>query len=1567
MNSNARLLIIKSAPAHAGQFKHTGKYALYGNPPRWHLLHADKPAPKSAPIASVPHVAGQHLPATLSTDEVEALKYPADKAAANHEMKNWNEKHLPELLGHAANGDATAILGMTYGSNTHGKIKAKLANMLLEKMGSKHVVKPGQKAGEHEAVQGAAPAPVEQPQPAADAGPKEGDTKEGADGQLVFKEGRWHKQEAAAPADKPAAPALDIPAFDGGTIGQSVIDYYQPIAQKVIDLAAAEDVAGLEAMKEKGLQPNSKGKIGNTWKGKTPNSKLLLALHAEAMKVAGKGAAIAHLEQDQKQAGIPAEEKAEDKQTVARLKEMKPAEAVDAALDHLKGDEGQDNLPAAEHAEDKALVGELEAAQSAKPHEIDLADYKTAAWAPTLSSKAFKGDNPAWYSQSSGTDIQVHGTMTFEGHGPGEHAKKTLAEYKAAKAAGYQLQNFKTSGLQHAYVFVKNDKILTKEGMAALVAGADAKQTPSDATDSASGSDSGVIAPKGGNLSSKYWISDKGAAKYQAQKSFGVFSADGKKALGKNGQPSAWGALYTVKEIAPHADKMVADGTHEWIDVYDSLAEAEAAHKASAPAKKEPRLVIPKKPREAAPAPTVAAPATSKLDHIPWDAQLLPADNKNAKSHNKQVEKIKAMALAGDIAGLEAFKAGSNTYGKKQNLLAQTALAALKEGGAPAESAPSPAAAVDPTSITPDDEYNLLNWVKMGKPSKGTSSAKMQAIWDGLYQSQKDYLDKKAGVPSTQPQSLAGKPAYDHLAHELKNGGFADEAAKEWMAANPGAWDELNEALNDHGYGHLATFGPAVAGFDASPKEGDVKQGADGMLVLKDGHWVKVNDDSALEKNKAQLEKWAAEGKWQILEDVKTFSDTTQAEKDYIEQLQSAKPATIKKLSASEVASMGKVFKTAAGNKAKIKAFAVAGDMEGLKNFIATVGPKMPASKKLAEAVLAAMEAAPEVPVGAPKKTKPKAAPQPTPTQADPNAIEAMDNWTQTGQQGGSNPGGRFKDESGQEWYCKFPADEDMAKAEVLASKLYAALGISGQDAKLITKGGKVGIASKWTSVSKAPSPAALAKTEGVASGFGADAWLGNWDVVGMGFDNLQVGADGKAHRVDAGGSLMYRAQGGKKAFGNVVSEIDSLRDPKINPQASAVFGGLTDADITASVAKVLAVSDFTIATLVHKFGPGSAADKQALIETLVARKADLAAKFPAASKKKVPKFKPEEISAPPDFMNWGGSGKSGPSSKPFLNEANHKAAQNIFDAAKSGDPKAVQVLTAPIYNKDTGEITGSAPVLDHPSQHIKGYAQQVINEINYQLNPPKKFRFDGGHPLHALNAAYPAYKGALQSQTVAKVAKFINLGEPGQITLDSLGLKKKTYQSGTLSQQTYKKQAQAAISKMPQTQKEAVKAYTGSSYHSINSSLWNGNPSGQAQSAAQALHTLGHDIDPGTVLSRKISLHGADLQQLLNSKGKVLQEPAIMSTSIRPSCWSGNVHLKLHVGPGVKGLWAGSGSMPGGGALSNHSGEDEIILPPNTRLMIIGVKSGGSGDADGFGAGSSHVVEAVILPSEGY
>lgn len=543
--------------------------------------------------------------------------------------------------------------------------------------------------------------------------------------------------------------------------------------------------------------------------------------------------------------------------------------------------------------------------------------------------------------------------------------------------------------------------------------------------------------------------------------------------------------------IAEHEDLIAAAETPTKADDKAELAEQknEIGKMKQAAAEEKP----PVQPATESPAP--ASGAAEKLAMIPWDKLKIPDANSNSKQHNSTVDKIKEMAEAGDMAGLQAMydkKAGSKqTYIKKQALLAQTALAALEESAA----APAPA-------------------------------------------------------PAAEAKPAAADPA-------------------------PAEKDEATQDTND------------------GPQEGETKQGADGMLVFHNGRWHKQGEE------KAAADKPAPASPAEV--EIPAFEGLSPQHTKMMAQAAAALKAKIE--------AEGKAgFKGVLTNH---KTGAVTVNIDGIKIGKATITSKSPAFANFAKFVdeLKASAGAVSKPKPAPKAAT--AAPAPAAAPEPAKELESMDHWTQTGGQGGSNPGGKFK-------------DQDTAKAEVLAAKLYTALGLNAQDAKLVTKDGKVGIASRWQEVKKA-TPQELAKTPGVLAGFAADAWLANWDVVGLGFDNLQVDEKGNAMRVDAGGSLMYRAQGGKKAFGDTVTELDSLRDKKLNPQAAAVFGGMSQADITASVAKVAQISDAQIRILVNTNGPGTKAERKALADTLIARKNDLLAKYPKAAKQTKKRLDPEQ------------------------------------------------------------------------------------------------------------------------------------------------------------------------------------------------------------------------------------------------------------------------------------------------------------------------------------------------------
>ena len=220
----------------------------------------------------------------------------------------------------------------------------------------------------------------------------------------------------------------------------------------------------------------------------------------------------------------------------------------------------------------------------------------------------------------------------------------------------------------------------------------------------------------------------------------------------------------------------------------------------------------------------------------------------------------------------------------------------------------------------------------------------------------------------------------------------------------------------------------------------------------------------------------------------------------------------------------------------------------------------------------------------------------------------------------GSNEGGLYLNKAtGEKWYIKTPASADTAVNEVVANHLYELAGVKVPITQYIDVNGRLSIASKWVEgIEKNKALISSGKgISGIVEGFGMDAWLANWDVVGLSYDNLLL--DGKAAvRIDNGGSLLYRAQGGLKgdAFGSVVHELDTLRNASLNPQSASVFAKMTEKQLEASVLKVLQIADSDIAAVVNKYGAEwTEAQRKEVIDTLIARKQNLMDRFPGLLK----------------------------------------------------------------------------------------------------------------------------------------------------------------------------------------------------------------------------------------------------------------------------------------------------------------------------------------------------------------
>jgi len=132
-------------------------------------------------------------------------------------------------------------------------------------------------------------------------------------------------------------------------------------------------------------------------------------------------------------------------------------------------------------------------------------------------------------------------------------------------------------------------------------------------------------------------------------------------------------------------------------------------------------------------------------------------------------------------------------------------------------------------------------------------------------------------------------------------------------------------------------------------------------------------------------------------------------------------------------------------------------------------------------------------------------------------------------------------------------------KNEYLANSLYRQLNVSVPETYVGYYKGKPALITKFLHGKEAQ----IENDRGILKGFVADAWLANWDSIGLSGDNVLY-SFGNTYRIDNGGALLFRAQGEPKgnAFGDEVTELDSLRSPEINVMTAKAFDQIKDSDI---------------------------------------------------------------------------------------------------------------------------------------------------------------------------------------------------------------------------------------------------------------------------------------------------------------------------------------------------------------------------------------------------------------------
>ena len=166
---------------------------------------------------------------------------------------------------------------------------------------------------------------------------------------------------------------------------------------------------------------------------------------------------------------------------------------------------------------------------------------------------------------------------------------------------------------------------------------------------------------------------------------------------------------------------------------------------------------------------------------------------------------------------------------------------------------------------------------------------------------------------------------------------------------------------------------------------------------------------------------------------------------------------------------------------------------------------------------------------------------------------------------------------TGKQWVMKSidaGIDPKHLRSEALADDLYRELGVDVPLSGIVeTAEGPVKLAEfiDGGKILNDLTPAAKRKAYAeLRKNFVADALLANHDVVGLSLDNVLV-VGGKPLRIDNGGALLFRAQGGaKRNFGKVVEELTTMRSATVNPQTAKVFSSITEDMIDEQIEAIL-------------------------------------------------------------------------------------------------------------------------------------------------------------------------------------------------------------------------------------------------------------------------------------------------------------------------------------------------------------------------------------------------------------
>ena len=505
-----------------------------------------------------------------------------------------------------------------------------------------------------------------------------------------------------------------------------------------------------------------------------------------------------------------------------------------------------------------------------------------------------------------------------------------------------------------------------------------------------------------------------------------------------------------------------------------------------------------------------------------------------------------------------------------------------------------------------------------------------------------------------------------------------------------------------------------------------------------------------------------------------------------------------------------------------------------------------------------------------------------------------------------------------------------------------------------------------------------LAKAPGAHQAFVLDAWLANWDVVGATNDNMMVGKDGSAVRIDVGGSLVYRAMGGAKGddFGDTVPELETLKDHSKNGKAAAVFGSATDDSIKWGAGQLALIKPEQIAELCKLIGPGDDNAKTALSAKLIARRAYILSKMGVHDPWNKPPVDKSSISIditllPNPKSYFDGNGKAvGPSSHDHVNKTNASDSAAMLKFAQGGNLAALEAYEFDSIDKATGAPTGKKPINQHSSSHVKQYHTDLVEALMAAAHPfvegVQMPHIDGGGSVEEVNAAAGYFSPGENINTIApeKILGFwMRLAHVGAEAVGELKPKTHSFIDGDAEYSKGQKwwgkiasSTKAILNKIMDSQ--AGNRYWNNGVKTLNFKASTGDSyKGGAQSLASQCYADAVEHDEGTVVGKWMTMPKAMQQQFFKEgPGLVFQNADSMCCSVKKN-WShhslfgdGSAFLNIRYAKGAKALDSfGSGRF--------KQSEREVTALMGARFVVLEVKKGNSSDTNGI------TLDLLMLP----